>query len=59
MKKTDVIKHFGSQTATANALGITVQAVNAWPENIPEGRAFQIQIVTNGKLKAQPKQTAA
>jgi DNA-binding transcriptional regulator YdaS (Cro superfamily) len=59
MNKTDVIKHFGSKSAVARALGITPQAVYDWPEKIPIGRAFQIQVLTNGKLKVQQSTQAA
>ena len=59
MKKQTVIAHFGSVKAVADALGIKVQSVYEWPEDIPLGRQFQIQLLTKGKLKATPKQNAA
>ncbi len=52
MKKSDVIKHFGGVVETAKALGIKSQSVSCWPELIPELRAFQIEKITSGKLKA-------
>lgn len=42
MRRQDVIRHFGSQTAVAQALGITVQAVNGWPDPIPPVAAKEI-----------------
>lgn len=57
MKKQTAIQHFGSLTAVAKALGISVQAVHAWPEEIPIGRAYQLQVVTGGQLKAAPEQS--
>ncbi|WP_445399903.1 Cro/CI family transcriptional regulator [Zobellella sp. An-6] len=54
MKKRDVIKHFGGVLATAKALGISHVAVSRWGEEIPQGRAYQIQVITKGKLKASP-----
>lgn len=55
MRKQDVIEHFGSQRAIAEALDISEQAVSAWEDEIPEGRQFQIQIITGGKLVAKPQ----
>lgn len=52
MKKTDVIKHFGGVVQTAKALGIKSQSVSGWPDEVPELRAFQIEKITSGKLKA-------
>lgn len=54
MKKSDVIKHFGTAVAAANALDITKQAVNGWKEIIPEGMAYKAQVVTGGALKVDP-----
>lgn len=42
MKKTTVIKMFGSATNVGRALGITRMAVSGWGEDIPELRAYQI-----------------
>lgn len=49
-----VIRHFGGISQTANALGVSYQAVFQWRENkhIPQGRQWQIQALTGGKLKA-------
>lgn len=52
MNKKIVIEHFGSITATAKALGISHVAVSKWDETIPQGRAYQIEVLTGGKLKA-------
>ncbi|OYD24721.1 Cro/CI family transcriptional regulator [Oceanimonas baumannii] len=51
MKKDDVLKHFGGVMATAKALGISHAAVGKWGKEIPQGRAYQIQVLTKGKLK--------
>jgi hypothetical protein len=53
MKKTDVIKFFGSVTATAKALGVKGQAVSMWGEAIPMRRAYQVERLSDGKLKAE------
>ena len=52
MKKADVLDHFGGETKTAIALGINKATVSCWGETVPQGRAFQIEVMTGGKLKA-------
>lgn len=52
MKKSTVIEYFGGVTATAKALGISHAAVSNWKEDIPSGRAYQVEVITKGKLKA-------
>lgn len=47
-----VFQYFGGKAETARALGITYQAVDKW-ETVPRGRQFEIQHITNGKLKAE------
>ena len=54
MQKNDVLAHFGSITAIAKAIGVSHAAVSKWDETIPQGRAFQIEVLTGGKLKAEP-----
>lgn len=51
MKKTDAIKHFGTGSAVADALGIRPQAVNKWGDIVPHARAVQLRKITRGKLK--------
>lgn len=55
MKKKDVIDHFKSVNATARALDITHAAVSRWGDDVPLGRAYQIEVVTSGKLKVNEK----
>lgn len=44
--------HYGSQLALARALGIWPTAVSQWGESPPQLRQYQIQCITEGKLKA-------
>lgn len=56
MRKADVLAHFrNNQSAVARALGITRASVHNWPEIVPEGRAYQLEIVTGGRLKVDPR----
>ncbi|RAU43459.1 MULTISPECIES: Cro/CI family transcriptional regulator [unclassified Pseudomonas] len=59
MKTKEVAAHFGSKTKLAEALGISPSAVTMWGETVPEGRQFQLQILTNGQFKAVTKPEAA
>jgi len=56
MKTQTVIEYFGSQAETARALNVKPQAVNQWRDKgiLPVGRAYQVQVITNGDLKVDP-----
>lgn len=58
MRKSDVIEYFGSVSAVANALELTTQAVSMWPEIVPRNRQWQIDVLTEGKLKAERKKAS-
>ena len=52
MRKLEAISHFGNATNLAKALGINSSAVYQWPDEVPRLRAFEIERITNGELKA-------
>lgn len=56
MKIDQVIKHFGSQVAVANALGVQQPTISNWRTRgrIPHLQQLRLEHVTKGKLKAQP-----
>lgn len=56
MKPKDVVKHFGGIVKAAEALGVSRQAIYIWLQRkkIPPQRAYQIQVITGGTLKAAP-----
>lgn len=58
MKKQDSIDHFGGTNKLAQALGCKPQAISQWSEFVPKGRAYQIEVLTDGKLKADQHHTA-
>lgn len=58
MKKADAISHFGTTVKLASALGIAQSAVSQWGDEIPKLRAYEIERITNGALKADFKQAA-
>jgi DNA invertase Pin-like site-specific DNA recombinase len=53
MTPEQVVEHFGGKAETAAALNVTRQVVYLWlkKQKIPEPRAYQIQVITKGKLK--------
>ena len=56
MKPDDVLPLFRhNQSSLARALGIKPHRVCEWVSTglIPEGRQYQLEIITNGKLKAE------
>ncbi|MEI8614921.1 Cro/CI family transcriptional regulator [Shewanella sp. PP-He15 brown] len=52
MKKAAAIDHFGSQAKLAAAIGVSQAAISKWPVDVPELRAYQIERLTDGELKA-------
>lgn len=55
MNMNEAIKHFGSKTKLAAALGIHPSAVTQWGETIPASRQYQLQVISKNKLKADRK----
>lgn len=54
MKKQDAIDHFGGVVQLAYALRCSPQAISQWGKTIPQGRAYQIEVLTGGELRADP-----
>lgn len=61
MEFDQLIKHFGSQVAAADALGVTQPTLSNWKSRgrIPNLQQLRIQHITRGKLKANPDILAA
>ncbi len=57
MRTAEAIRHFGSAAKLARALGITRQSIHDWGKRVPQGRAFQIEVLTAGALKAPRQKT--
>lgn len=57
MTPQDVIAHFGSQTATADALGLKQPSVSDWVRagSVPWLRQLDIERMTGGALRANPE----
>ena len=55
MLKKEAIKHYGSAYGLAKALGINQSAVSRWGRIVPILRAAQLEQLTQGALKYDPK----
>lgn len=53
MKTEDAIKHYGGIKQLAEALGIWPHNISRWGEFVPKTRAYELQVKTDGKLKAE------
>jgi hypothetical protein len=54
MRTIDAVQYFNGRRTLAERLGITTQAVAKWGEAVPEGTAYKLQVVTNGRLRVDP-----
>jgi len=51
-----LIRHFGSQASIARALNLSSPSVWEWQTNgIPDERQLELERLTDGKLKAEPR----
>ncbi|MGL4939397.1 Cro/CI family transcriptional regulator [Shewanella sp.] len=55
MTKTQAINHFGSQKKLCEITGRAKATVSTWPEKLPRGVQFEIEVKTKGLLKADPE----
>ena len=54
MLKSTALKRFKSCAAIARAIDRHPTAVVNWPEIIPEGMAYKLQVLTRGRLRVDP-----
>jgi hypothetical protein len=52
MKYKDLIKHFGTEADAARAINENRQTVNRWKRLIPIDKQINIEVITQGELKA-------
>lgn len=48
----EAIEYFGTRSELAKKLNISLPAISFWKNKIPMGRQYQIELMTNGELKA-------
>ena len=51
MKRKTALDYYGSIENIALVLGINRYAVYKWGEDVPDGRAYQLNDLSNGELK--------
>lgn len=56
MKTKDAINYYGSRAALASALEIDRSATYHWGPDVPELRAYQLEVLTKGALVAREDQ---
>lgn len=54
MTTEEAIKHYGTQQAVADALGIKQSSVAEWGEYPPALRQVQLEMLSKKKLRADP-----
>lgn len=52
MKTSAAVRHFGTKTRLAEALGISLSAVSRWGPEVPRLRAYDLERLTGGVLSA-------
>jgi transcriptional repressor of cell division inhibition gene dicB len=52
MNMDEVLTYFKNKNQIAKALKIQRQSVQKWGDKVPAKRQIQLQIITNGELKA-------
>ena len=55
MDKQAAIAFFGNLTKLAEAVSRSPSSVSEWPDIVPEGMAYKIQVLTKGKIKVDPE----
>lgn len=54
MLKKDVLDHYGTATAIADELDLSVQAICQWGDLVPPAQARRLHELTGGVLKYDP-----
>lgn len=52
MKTKDAINHYGGIKQLAETLGIWPHNISRWGEFVPKSRAYELEVKTDGALKA-------
>ena len=52
MKTDEAVAHYGGVKKLADALGVWPQVVYAWGERPPMSRQYELEVKTDGQLKA-------
>jgi len=55
MKKADVIKYFGGVKPLCEAMGMTRQALDQWPDVVNKARQWELEVISGGALLVDPR----
>jgi hypothetical protein len=55
MKTKEAIEYFGSLKKLADELGVWPQVIYSWGEYPPKSRQYELEVKTNGTLKAEDR----
>jgi hypothetical protein len=53
MKTQEAVDYFKNRKALADALGVWPQVIYQWGEYPPQARQYELEVKTNGHLKAE------
>lgn len=56
MKTADAVRHYGGIKELAKELGIWPHNISRWGENVPMARAYELEVKTGGKLRAEDEE---
>lgn len=59
MRTKDAIEHYGGIKELAEALGIWPHNISRWGETVPKARAYELEVKTGGKLRAEDENSKA
>lgn len=57
MKTREAVQYFGGVKKLADALGIWPHNISRWGDDVPKARAFELEVKTGGKLRAEDENT--
>lgn len=58
MTTQEAIDFYGGKKQLADALGVWPQVIYQWGDYPPMGRQYELEVKTEGKLKAEPAPSA-
>lgn len=56
MLKATAVQHYGTMTAVAEALGVSISAVSQWGKVVPLESALALETLSNGAVKVERSQ---
>lgn len=57
MQKSQAIEHFGGVSKLAAKIGISRQAIHAWPETVPDRWQYKLHYLSEGALAVNARES--